>query len=447
MKQENDLTTGPIGKKLFSLTIPMIFGILSIMVFNLVDTFFVSLLGTRELAAISFTFPVVLFIGSIAMGLGTAASSVVSQAIGEGDTKGVKRLTTDSLVLAVLIVVLFVFIGFKTMRPTFTLLGADNSIFPLIHQYMRIWYVGIVFLVVPMVGNHAIRASGDTKLPGLIMVFSALVNILLDPLLIFGLGPFPRLGLAGAAIATVIARSFALIFSLTVLCFQKKMLDFSLQKLSIIFNSWKKILYIGIPSAASNILLPLSTAVIMSLVAKFGIAAVAAVGVGLRIEAFALVVIIALSAVLVPFVGQNWGAKKMKRIYAAQKLSNRFSFFWGLGCTAILFLMARPLGRLFSNDLEVINNVAIYLWILPICYGLRGIRVFAISVFNAINKPLISVSINFAWMFGLYVPLSYIGAKVFKLKGIFFAIAFSHIIAGIVSLFLVENVCKKKLEQ
>ncbi|MCK5179038.1 MAG: polysaccharide biosynthesis C-terminal domain-containing protein, partial [Candidatus Omnitrophica bacterium] len=222
MNEKNHLTQGPVTKKLIALTIPMIFAMLSMVVFNLVDTFFVSRLGTKELAAMGFTFPVVMFIANIAMGFGVATSSLVSMAIGRGDDHQVRRLTTDSLIISFFVVLIFSILGFLSMDWMFRLLGADGETLPLVKQYMRIWYMGSVFVVIPMIGNSAIRACGDTFFPSLTMTISMVINAILDPLLIFGLWGFPRLELEGAAIATVIARAVALVFSFLILHFKKK---------------------------------------------------------------------------------------------------------------------------------------------------------------------------------------------------------------------------------
>ena len=177
------LIEGSVGRLLVRLTVPMILGIVSMVAFNLADTFFVSRLGSTALAALSFTFPVVLVINSIALGMGIGASAVISRAIGEGNEDRVRRLTTDSLSLSLIIVFVFVIIGQLTLDPLFRILGATRELVPLITQYMRIWYWGMIFVVVPMVGNNAIRAGGDTKTPGFIMGAVAGLNFLIDPML------------------------------------------------------------------------------------------------------------------------------------------------------------------------------------------------------------------------------------------------------------------------
>ena len=199
------MTEGPVGPSLIRLSIPMIFGLVSILLINLVDTFYISLIGVRELVAISFTFPVTFTLMSFSFGIGIGASAVISRAIGEGDHHRVQRLTTDSLLLVALIILCVAGISFISLRSIFTLMGATDESFPLIEEYMIPWLMGVVFVVIPIVGNSAIRATGDTKTPSLIMVIAAVVNAVLDPLLIFGYGPFPELGIQGAAIATVIS--------------------------------------------------------------------------------------------------------------------------------------------------------------------------------------------------------------------------------------------------
>lgn len=157
------LTEGPVARTLVNLTIPMLLGLVGIAAFNLVDTYFVGQLGTAELAAMSFTFPVVMIVGSVAQGLGIGVSAVVSRAIGEKNEHRVKRLTTDGLLLSVLVVAGFVVLGLSTIDLVFRFLGATPEVLVLIEQYMRIWYLGVIAVVIPMVGNSAIRATGDTE--------------------------------------------------------------------------------------------------------------------------------------------------------------------------------------------------------------------------------------------------------------------------------------------
>jgi len=440
MPREATLTNGPVGRTLISMTGPMVAGLFAITTFNLADTYFVARLGTKELAAMSFTFPVVMFVAAIALGLGMGTASVVSQAIGEGDGRKVQRLTTDSLILCVLIVAAFSTAGIATIEPLFTLLGATSEILPLIKTYMTVWYVGMVFVVVPMVGNNAIRATGDTKYPSLVMMLGAAMNIILDPFLIFGWGFFPRLELSGAALATVISRAVTLTAATLILHFRDRMLHFAVPRLREVWSSWKRILHIGLPSAATNVLVPVSAGVITRMVAGFGEEAVAAAGAGSRIGGFALLLLMALCSVMVPFVGQNWGARRLDRILAARRCSFQFSIVWGVLCVVVLGLAAKTLAGLFSEDTQVTRNIALYLWIVPVGYGLQGVFRLTTMIFNGISLPLHSVGLNLGRMLVLYIPLAYLGGRLFGFEGILGGITLANVSAGVISLILLNYV-------
>ena len=302
------MTEGPVGSSLIRLSVPMIFGLISIMLFNLVDTFYISLSGVRELVAISFTFPVTFTLMSFSFGIGIGASAVISRAIGEGDQHRVRRLTTDSLLLVSLIIICVAAISFFSLGTIFTLIGATEESIQLIKEYMVPWLAGVVFVVIPIVGNSAIRATGDTKTPSWIMMIAAGVNAVLDPLLIFGYGPFPELGIKGAAIATVISYISIMIAGLWVLGKRERMLTIAWPGFAEILLSWKALLYIGIPAMMTQLLFPISNAVLTRIAADLGDATVAAFGVGTRIESIAMIGFMALASVLIPFIGQNFGA-------------------------------------------------------------------------------------------------------------------------------------------
>jgi len=407
--------------------------------FNLADAFFVGQLGTTELAALSFTFPVVLVIASLALGLGTGVSAVISIAIGEGDPHKVRRLTTDSLLLTLLVVAFFVAIGLLTIDPLFRLLGATPEILPLIRQYMNIWYFGMIFVVVPMVGNNAIRATGDTKTPAMIMLVAVAMNFMIDPILIFGIGPFPRLELRGAAIATVCSRAVTMLVALYVLAHREKMLTLQKPSLREVINSWKKVLYIGLPTAGTRMVVPLTTGVITGILARYGPAAVAGYGVSSRIEFFSLSVIRALSVVLAPFVGQNLGAGNLHRVITGIRYSKGFSLVWGGMMYLLLLAAARPIASIFSENAQVISTIVLYLRIVPLGYGLQGVSVLCAAAMNVLNKPLQAAGLALVQMFAFYVPLAYAGSHFYGPPGVFGALALAYLGAGIAAHFVLNH--------
>ena len=429
--RQAQLTSGPIGRTMIRLTALMTLGFFSTIAFNLVDTWFVARLGTAELAAMGFTFPVVMLVMTISIGLGVGTSALVSRAIGEGDSSRVQRLTTDALVLSTLIVFLFIVLGMFTIDPVFRLLGADDYTISLVRQYMSVWYPGMVFLVVPMVGNNAIRATGDMKWPSVIMIISVCINLVLDPILIFGLGPFPPMGLAGAAWATVFARACTLVMALFILSKRYRMLTKKRPSLASTLQSWRALLYIGIPAAASNLVRPLGMGVMTALVARYGTAAVAAYGVATRVDSFAFIVLMALATVLGPFVGQNIGAGNLSRVKQGIRYAQRFSLGWGALAAILFFILAEPIARIFSNQPDVVHTTVTYLRIVPVGYGLLGVFALSNAALNVLRRPWSAAALAVFQMFVLAVPAALLGSNWFGLPGIFGAICISAILAGI----------------
>jgi len=337
------LTEGPIGIRLLRMAGPMLMGMIAIMAFNLVDTFFLGRFSTDALTAISFTFPVVMSLGSLALGLGMGAAAVISNAIGEGDNDRVMRLTTDALILSFVIVAVVAVAGRLTVRPLFAAMGAEGRVLDLVASYMDIWYLSIGVLVIPMVGNSAIRATGDTRTPAIIMMVAALTNVIADPILIFGLGPAPRLGIEGAAIATALARATSLTAAVYVLGARKKMLSTRGMGVRAFLASSRRILHVGLPAAGMRMVMPLGMGVIIRLVARFGPPAVAAYGVGTRVGMFAFALIMALGASLMPFIGQNLGARRLDRVNGAAWFSVKFGMVYGLVVWLVFLVFARPI--------------------------------------------------------------------------------------------------------
>ncbi len=429
MQDKHGLLTAPIDVVLRQMTVPMVFGIVAILMFNLVDTFFISLLGTEALAAISFTFPVTFAVNCITMGIGMGLATNIGRLLGRGDNQQAARFSSHGLLLAVLLVIIASSFGLISIEPLFRLLGAEPQLIPLIEQYMQVWYFTIPLLVIPMAGNAAIRASGDTKTPAKIMMLAGLINGILDPLLIFGIGPFPELGIQGAAIASGLSWLGALTGSLYILIKREKLL--ALPYFPTLFSDWRQILKIGTPAAISNAMTPLSGAVLMIILAKHGTEAVAAYGAAQRIESLLLLVMMALTSALTPFMAQNIGANNYQRSFKALFLSMRFSIVFQLLIFIMMVPLSHALSELFSQEQSVRDLLWHYLLFVPFSYGFQGIMMVLISGLNAMHKPMQAFSWSAFRLFGLTLPTAWIGSLLYGIEGLFIGIAVGNILGGV----------------
>jgi putative MATE family efflux protein len=415
------------------MTAPMLLGIMAMMAQALIDAWFLGRVGDRALAAHAFSFPILMIVTSVAIGLGAGTSSVVARAIGHDDDRRARRLTTDSLLLSFLVTAVVSAVGIATIGPLFRLLGAPADMIPLIRGFMIIVYLGVPFVVVGMVAMSSMRATGDTRLPSKIMIIGSLLNVALDPLLIFGLGPIPGFGLNGAALAGVLARGTIFVSSVYLLRYRLDMVSFRWPDSGELLRSWRDVLHVGIPAAGTNAIVPVGAAVITAMIAGYGPEAVAGFGVASRIESMTLVIFYAMSAIIGPFVGQNLSAGREERILQALRLCTGFCIASGLAIAAVLAAAAGLLPTLFSDSAEVIGVARSFLWIAPIGYGAYGVVMVMNASFNGLGDPLPGVAISVGRILVLYLPLALAGRALLDERGIFAAYAAANILSGLIA--------------
>lgn len=441
---KGNLTHGDIGRHLFNMTVPMIGGLLAVISIQLADTYFISLLGTQQLAAISFTFPVTMIITHLVFGLNIALSSVISRLLGAKDTLTAQRVTLHGLILASALSFIIALVTYLFLEPLFRVMGADDDTMPIIHQFMPIWLAGSVLLTIPVISNSAMRAAGDSYHPMMVMALMALVNIILNPLLIFGLFGFPALGVMGSALSTCIAYAAAMILSLYDLISVKNLLPRDGLHLNKIGDSFRRLIFIAIPAGITNIVMPLTNAVITAMLAAHGAHAVAAFGVATRVEALAMLLVIALALGLAPIVGQNWGARNFPRVHQAITLSIRFNFIWSALVAVILFVFAKPVAHVFSADADVVDYAVWYFLLVPVSYGLSNLVFGWGAAFNAMGLPQWSFIMIIVKAFVITIPAVVIGSYWGGAMGILVALSLANILSGLAFHILSWRVCRQQ---
>jgi putative MATE family efflux protein len=411
---------------------PFALGLVAIFSFEVADLFFISKLGDAPLAAVSFTMPVIWLIYGIGIGFEAGAASCVSRAIGRRDQVQARRLTTDTMVLGTLVALLLCVTGLATIGPVFSLLGATTDLMPLISDYMSIWYWVAPVDIALWTSLASIRARGNTLLESKVITVAALLNLVLDPVFIFGLFGFPRMEIQGAALATLVATSATLLFTLVYLHLRLRVYANPFAPLKTIFDSWRHMLHIGIPAMITNAIIPISSGIVVALIASYGVDAVAGFGIAMRIEPIFLIPFYALSAVSSPFFGQNFGSDKFGRLLEARRIMTRFCLGFGLALAIVLVLIAKPLTGLFSQS-ESIQTVAVhYLWIVAFSYGAYGLVMSVNASFNGMGRPIPGVVISVCRVIIVFLPLAFLGRYLFELPGLFAATTLSNLLMGAV---------------
>lgn len=429
---KGDLTSGSVRKHLTRLTVPMIWGMLAIIAVQLADTYYIGLMkDTDVLAGISLTFPVTMTLSHLLFGVNIAMSSIISRLIGENKKDDAKIIALHGIMTAFMVSAIIALASYAFLEPLFTALGADEHSWPTVAAYMPIWLAASVVLSVPVNGNSAIRAHGDTFTTALVMTTAAIVNLILDPILIFGWFGFPELGVQGAAIATLIGYSCSLVLGLYFVVFKKKLIATDGLHLDQYKASLKRLAVIAIPAGIANIIQPATSAIILAVLATHGNAAVAAMGIVGRIEAMAMLVIIALALGMAPIIGQNWGAAKHDRVDQTINDAFLFNFIWSIFVAILLGLFAKGVAGEFTDDPAVIDYAALFFWIVPISYAFGNLVFGWSSIFNAMGMPQRAFFMILMKCLVITIPAIFIGDWIYGITGVFIAIAVTNIFAGI----------------
>lgn len=412
-------------------TWPMAIGVLALLGFQLVDSAFIARLGTAPLAAQSFTFPLSFLIIGIQVGMGIAIAALISRALGAGEEARARRLSSLVLmagggVIGLLAIMLWVF-----YVPIFQLLGADETTLAYIDIYwapqlLSAWLGALLYF-----SYSVFRAHGDTRLPGKMMVLSSLVNLALDPLLIFGLGEWDGWGLPGAAWATAIAFSVGLWITTHKLLTRQWAAKEGLWPEAK--RSWRPFTGIAAPAMVSQLMPPLAAMLAISVVAGLGESEVAAWGLASRLETLSLMVILAMTMSLPPWLGRCYGAGDWGQIQQLMGLAVKVALVWQLSLGVLLSLGAPWLAMALAGNPEVQNELTLLIRFLLPSYAALGVCMLVVSAGNALGWPLRAMLLSSARLFVCYLPCLWLGSQFFGWWGLAAGAAVGNLLAGLMA--------------
>lgn len=423
----SDLEPQNLRKTLFSMTWPMLFGVLSLMSFQLVDSAFIGQLGVEPLAAVGFTVPMFQLIIGIQVGLGIATTAVISRTLGEGNDHLARQQGSLVLLVGAVLMLCICSLIWLLRAPTLDLLGAEPTLLPVVESLWAPWLVSAWVSAMLYFGYSICRSHGNTMLPGLMMVATSLLNIALDPLYIF----YFELGLPGAAWATL--TSFCLgccvIFPSVI---KRAWLSADIKSLPLL----KQINGLGSimgPAMLSQMMPALSAMLATAIVAGFGTAAVAAWGLGTRLEFFSIVVVLALTMSVPPMIGRLLGARNFDTIEQLIKLAVSFVLVFQFVVAFVWFLVSVPLSNVLSSEAAVSLIVQEYLVRVPLSYSFLGVCILMVSACNAMGLSMRALAISCIRLFICYLPALWIGAQVADFNGLLTGVMIGNIAAGVLA--------------
>ncbi|MBD5772485.1 MATE family efflux transporter [Marinomonas colpomeniae] len=426
--------TESLAKQLFSMTWPMLFGILSMMSFQLVDSAFIGQLGILPLAAQGFTLPIQMIVIGLQVGLGIATTAIIARALGAGNERYGKQLGGLVLMIGSVGMVCFCLLIWWLRHPILMLLSAPDSIFPIIDAYWPYWLLSVWIGALTYFYYSICRSNGNTFLPGIMMVVTSLLNLILDPIFIFTL----ELGLNGAAIATILSFTIGLLIVASQVT-RKHWVSFDWKDLNI-GKSLASIGHIMGPAMVSQLLPSASSILATKLIAGFGTAAVASWALGSRFEFFIIVSVLALTMSIPPMVGRLLGAKNIAGIREVVSIACRFIIVSQLLIAVVTFAASGFLAELMTSEKTVSDILSWHLMLVPVSLGSLGVCMLMVSVSNALGKSYTGLTISALRLFAFFLPCLWIGSELAGLKGIFVGVLIGNLLAGLCAWYMYHSV-------
>lgn len=419
-----------LTKTILSLAWPTIVAMLIQTSFNIIDTIFVGRLSPQALAAVSLSFPIMFFVLALGNGIGVGSTSLISRALGRNRKSILRDSVLTSIWLSIFVGIFATFSVLFFGRWLVSLMTHDKTVLFLAWQFLRVYSFSLFFITVGLVINSIFRAQGDMKTPMVIMVIAALINIALDPLFIFGTGFFPRLGVTGAALATLIARIVSVIVAIILILVKEKDIIFPL-KFVIRKSIFREVIKVGIPSSFNQMAGAITLLFLNGFVSYFGAYALAAFAVVFRVESIAYLPAIAISNTIIPLVGHTVGQNSLKLAKKISSLSSRINMIIMVSVGILFFIFAKEIIMIFSSDPRVVSIGTTYFKIVPLEYLFVGVMMAKISSFQGAGNALPSMVLNVVRGFVLLIPLAFVLSRDTRLGiiGIWVAMIVSSILS------------------
>jgi putative MATE family efflux protein len=428
------LGSAPLGRLLLALSLPGIASTITTSLYNIINTIWVARLGHEAIAALTIVFPYQILFYAIGGGTGIGISALVSRRFGERNIEATNNVAGQIFFISAFWGLLFMLVAVFFSDSILPAIGATPDIMEYSKQYFVITSYGAPLMILAMVMSSLIRGSGDAVKPMIIMISGTIINIILDPFMILGIGPFPQMDVRGAAWATVIAQSCGALLGLYYFFAQKTAFRIKASYLRPDMSILRDIYRVGAPSTILQITESLAFMLFNTVVSSFGSVAIAAVGIVMRVSDLAYMPIMGVSYGLLPVVGFCFGARNFKRLWQAVKMSS-------LGITALLVVITvlieiftPQLIGIFSKDAEFLSISVPAMRIMLATMVLIGPNIMCVTTFQGLAKGRTALVLSLIRQFLVFIPALYLFRYLFGLTGVWLSAPASDIMGLVVTL-------------
>ncbi len=446
--EEKNFTTGGINRAIVLLSIPMILEMIMEAFFAVVDVFFVSRVSVNAVATVGLTESVITLVYSVAIGLSMATTAMVARRIGEGNADRAAVAAVQAIVITVLISAIVSLLGIVFAADILRLMGGSEELVQEGVNYTRIIFGSNLVIMLLFLLNAIFRGAGDAAIAMRALWIANILNMILDPCFIFGLGPFPELGVAGAAVATTIGRGVGVSYQLYILLRGKEIIKITREHLRLVYSIIKRLLEVSAGGMGQYIIASASWIFLMRIISEFGEAAVAGYTISIRMIIFAILPAWGMANAAATLVGQNLGAEQPERAETSVWRSAFFTMVFLLSVSIVYFLFATPMVQLFHNGEEVVKYGVASLKIICLGYVFFAYGMVISQAFNGAGDTRTPTIINFLCFWLLQIPLAYLLGITWKIgpNGVFWAVAISETVLAIICIFIFRKGNWKRIE-
>ncbi|WP_108804900.1 MULTISPECIES: MATE family efflux transporter [unclassified Aquimarina] len=434
--KEQQFTSGSIRKAVFMLAIPMILEMMMESIFALVDAYWVSNLGANAIATVGLTESVITLIYAVAIGLSMGVTAIVARRVGEKDIEGASQAAVQSIFLGISVAVIISVIGILYPKEILALMGAEADLIADGYGYTQVLLGGNITIMLLFLINAVFRGAGDASVAMKVLIVSNLLNIILDPLFIFGFGPIPSFGVQGAAIATTIGRGSAVLLQLAILFFGWSKIKVAFKDIVLRSKVMINLIKVSLGGIGQFIIGTSSWVFLMRIMAEFGSEVLAGYTIAIRVLMFTLMPSWGMSNAAATLVGQNLGAAKPDRAEQSVWKTGKYNAYFMIVVSVLYLIFAEVIIKIFSSEPEVVKYGALSLRVIAAGYVFYAYGMVIIQSFNGAGDTKTPTIINFFCFWVFQLPFAYLAAIVLDwgAMGVFLAITFAEVLIAVVGI-------------